>query len=250
MIVLGIETATSIASVGITDADQVVTVQSSPKGGSHARTLLPLIETALADAGLGLSDLGLIAVSIGPGSFTGLRIGLSVAKGLALATGLPVVPVPTLEAYAYGALPREGLVCPVLDARKGEVYGAVFELQGGGGVRTVAEPMAMTPERFADLLATPCTLIGDGVAPYAPLWRQLLGPDAELIPFDVLPPSAATIARLGLARAADARRADLAALEPRYCRLSEAEVVHARRPAMRAEGGDASGFTKLTGGRG
>src|SRR5262245_52075822 len=99
--------------------------------GSHARTLLPLIDAALAAAGVGLRQLDLLAVSIGPGSFTGLRIGLSVAKGLALATGLPVVGVPTLEAYALHVGPRPGLICPVLDARKGEVYGAVFRWQGG-----------------------------------------------------------------------------------------------------------------------
>src|SRR5689334_18463142 len=99
--------------------------------GSHARTLLPLIDNALAAARCELSDLDLIAVSIGPGSFTGLRIGLSVAKGLALATGLPAVGVPTLEAYANCAGARSGLLCPVLDARKGEVYGAAFQIGKG-----------------------------------------------------------------------------------------------------------------------
>ena len=174
MRVLGIETATSIASVGIVDADHVAAEQTLPMRGNHARTLLPLIDEVLAAAGMGVRDLGLLAVSIGPGSFTGLRIGLSVAKGLALATGLPVSGVPTLEAYARRAGPRPGLLCPVLDARKGEVYAAAFRWSGDEPV-CVAAPVAVTPERFAASLRPPCTLVGDGVDAYFELWRRALG---------------------------------------------------------------------------
>jgi tRNA threonylcarbamoyladenosine biosynthesis protein TsaB len=232
---LGIETATSIASVGIVGADHVLAAQSLPQGGSHARTLLPLIDSTLASAAIGLRDLDLIAVSIGPGSFTGLRIGLSVAKGLAMATGLPVVSVPTLEAYARSAGPRPGLVCPVLDARKGEVYAAAFRWSDGrqrsSQPECVAAPAAVAPQRFAASIGLPCTLIGDGVDAYAAMWRRALGEGAELVPYAALPPSGSVVARLGLARAAAFGVDDCADLEPRYCRLSEAELTHARHAA-------------------
>jgi tRNA threonylcarbamoyladenosine biosynthesis protein TsaB len=227
---LGIETATSIASVGIIVEDRLVAERSLPMRGSHARTLLPLVDAALDAARVRLDDLSLLAVSIGPGSFTGLRIGLSVAKGLAMATGLPVVGVPTLEAYAQCVGPRPGTVCPVLDARKSEVYAACFEWRGGELV-CVAEPAAVAPERLVASLRTPCTLVGDGVDAYAALWRRELGAAAELVALADLPPSGATIARLGIARSAAGRADELAALEPRYCRRSEAELGDERRRA-------------------
>lgn len=247
---LGIETATSIASVGIVVEGQVGAERALPMPGSHARTLLGLVDAALGAAGVGLRDLDLLAVSIGPGSFTGLRIGLSVAKGLALATGLPVVGVPTLEAYARAAGPRPGLLCPVLNARKGELYAAAFRWRGAVPECVVA-PAALAPERFAVLLRTPCTLVGDGVDAYAELWRRELGEAAELIPLAALPPSAAAVARLGAARAATLGADDLAALEPSYCRLSQAE---AGRDSGAAGGtpagpGGIESVEKLTGGR-
>jgi tRNA threonylcarbamoyladenosine biosynthesis protein TsaB len=246
---LGIETATSIASVAIVGADHVLAAQSLPQGGSHARTVLPLIESTLASAGMGLRDLDLIAVSIGPGSFTGLRIGLSVAKGLAMATGLPVVGVPTLEAYAQSAGPRRGLVCPVLDARKGEVYAAAFRWpahpRGSSQPECVTEPAAVAPQRFAASIELPCTLIGDGVDAYAALWRRELGEGAELVPYGALPPSAPVVARLGLARAAAFGVDDVADLEPRYCRQSEAELTHERHGAPRPVSASHAGVHKI-----
>lgn len=252
MHVLGIETATSIASVGIVNADQVVTELEQPMRGSHARTLLPLIDAALAAAHLELGALDLIAVSIGPGSFTGLRIGLSVAKGLALATGLRVVGVPTLEAYAHRAGPRPGLLCPVLDARKGEVYGAAFRFDHHGDaaaaiaaatdLQCVLAPVAIAPKQFAARVQKPCTLFGDGVDAYAELWQRELGDDAELIPFADLAPSGAIVARLAIARAAAADAVDVTDLEPSYCRQSEAELTHTRLQTP-------AGVEKLTAGR-
>ena len=244
---IGIETATSIASVGIVETDHVLAAQSLPKGGNHARALLPLIDSALHAAGIGLRDLDLVAVSIGPGSFTGLRIALSAAKGLALATGLPIVGVPTLEAYAATAGPRPGLVCPVLDARKGEIYAAAYQWEGAD-LRCVRPPVAIDPARFAASIDTPCTLIGDGVDAYGELWRLRLS-DADLVPFSTLAPSGAVVARLGVARADASGTDDLADLEPFYCRVSEAELTHARRAAARQDPASQEGVPKLTGGR-
>jgi tRNA threonylcarbamoyladenosine biosynthesis protein TsaB len=227
--VLGIETATSLASVGIVAEDRVIAEQAVPMRGSHARTLLPLIDDALRSAGIALRDLDRVAVSIGPGSFTGLRIGLSVAKGLALAARLAVVGVPTLDAYARAIGARDGMVCPVLDARKGEVYAAAFRWQDGEPLRVLA-PAAIAPERFAAQVQGPCTLVGDGVDAYAALWGRAFGERAQLIPFAALPPSGAVVARCGFAGSACSPD-ELARLEPSYCRPSEAEIGRDRLAA-------------------
>lgn len=220
MRVLGIDTATAIASVGAVTADATVERQQ-PMAGSHARTLLPLIDDVLSAAGIGLRDLDLLAVSIGPGSFTGLRIGLAVVKGLALAAEIPLVGVPTLRAYALSVGERSEAVWPVLDARKGEVYAAGYRWFGGE-LAEVAAPAAVAPATLAARLQGPCLLVGDGVDAYADRWTALPGiAQRRLIE---QPPSGGVVARLGRDLFAAAGAADLAALEPRYCRLSEAEM--------------------------
>ena len=225
---LGLDTATWTASVGLIDGDTELAERSQTVTGSHAGTLLPMIEETLAAAGIGLRDLELLAVSVGPGSFTGLRIGLSVTKGLAWANGIPVVGVPTLEALASVAAPRPGFICPVLDARKREVYGAAFRWTGAA-LECVAEVAVLTPERFAARLSLPCTLIGDGVDAYASIWRACLGESAELIPFADLSPRGSAVARLGATRFRLCGPANVAQMEPIYVRKSEAEVQRQRR---------------------
>jgi tRNA threonylcarbamoyladenosine biosynthesis protein TsaB len=222
--VLGIDTATWTASVGIIDGRHALAESAqSIDHGNHAATLLPMVDAVLLAAGLGLSDLQLLAVSIGPGSFTGLRIGLSVVKGFSLAAGLPIVGVPTLEALAYAAGRRSGLVCPVLDARKKEVYGAAFRWSGER-LELVSAPAVLAPQRFAERFTPPCTLIGNGVDEYESVWRTYLGDDAELIPFRDCSPRGASVASLGL-RLAESRGADDAArLAPLYLRKPEAEL--------------------------
>jgi tRNA threonylcarbamoyladenosine biosynthesis protein TsaB len=239
---LGIDTATWTASAGVVVDGNTRLERSRLVSGSHASTLLLLLDETLSAAGLRLIDLDLIAISSGPGSFTGLRIGLSVVKGLALATGLAVIGVPTLEALAVAAGPREGLVCPVLDARKGEVYAAVFRWNEGV-LKRVAAPMAIAPERLAERVGGACTLVGAGVEAYAPLWGLHFGQRATLIDGGTVAPSGAVIAALGTRRFAACGGADLDRLEPSYVRRSEAEIH--RRP-VRATANPA-GVEKLTG---
>src|SRR5207244_11208452 len=131
---------------------------------SHTASLPLLVERVLSDAGLVLEDVEGIAVSIGPGSFTGLRIGLALAKGLAFAGGLPLVGVPTLEALAWVVDAAPGTsVCAALDARKREVYAALFALEAGGP-RRLTPDLALAPEALAARLPRPCTVVGDAGA--------------------------------------------------------------------------------------
>ncbi|MDX2168840.1 MAG: tRNA (adenosine(37)-N6)-threonylcarbamoyltransferase complex dimerization subunit type 1 TsaB [Deltaproteobacteria bacterium] len=224
MPVLGLDTATGVASVGIVGAAQCVErVQSV--AGSHARALLPLIDAVLADAGMRLAELTRIAISIGPGSFTGLRIGLSVAKGLAVATRLPLVGVPTLEAYAHAVGPTDGAVWPILDARKGEIYAASFRWRGDA-LHAEMPATAMAPAALIERLSAPCTLVGDAVDAHASLW-DALPPGVRRLRLSQRPPSGVVVAQLGQTREPTA----LAALEPAYCRAAEAEMHRERRAA-------------------
>lgn len=204
----------------------VVAERSQPGSRDLAVSLLPLVRTVLADGGCSVGEVGLIAVSSGPGSFTGLRVGMSTAKGLAMATGCAVVSVPTLEALAAVAVARSGLLCPVLDARKGEVYGGVFRNRGGRLQRMVADAAA-TPESFAAAVSEPCVLLGDGVEVYRQEWGRLLPAGSELLPFAEFHPRGAVVAELGLQLLRDHGSEDLAALVPRYCRAPEAQVRRA-----------------------
>jgi tRNA threonylcarbamoyladenosine biosynthesis protein TsaB len=214
--------------VAVVEAERVLAERSLVVTSSHATALLRLLGEVLDESALDLADVELVAVSIGPGSFTGLRIALSAAKGLCLATGIPIVGVPTLEILARALGPRRGLVCPVLDARKGEVYGAAFQWDGED-LRAVRSACAVSPAVFAHLLESPCTLLGDGVDAYEKVWKEHLGEGASLIPAASLPASGAATARLGgilfRTRGAD----DPETLEPDYLRRSEAEIKRGSR---------------------
>ncbi|MCL6449988.1 MAG: tRNA (adenosine(37)-N6)-threonylcarbamoyltransferase complex dimerization subunit type 1 TsaB [Acetobacteraceae bacterium] len=132
MLVMGIETATPALGVALVDGSGVVAEACQRRDRAHAEQLLPLVREVLSGAGLQPRDVEGLAVSAGPGSFTGLRIGLALAKGWAYAAGIPLCGVPTLDALAHLALFAPGLVCAALDARRGQVYSALYRSAGEG----------------------------------------------------------------------------------------------------------------------
>ena len=168
MLVLGIETSTTQGGVAIVGEDRVLYEAVLNVEVTHSERLLPAVDRALAEARISLETLGGIAVSIGPGSLTGLRIGLSTAKGLAYATGLPLVGVPTLEAMAWALPAARWQVCPVLDARKHEVYAALFRHETEG-LRRITEDAALAPDDLCRLIRNPTLFLGEGVATYGAL---------------------------------------------------------------------------------
>lgn len=222
MRVLGIETATWTASVAIIDEGQTLAEHTLPQSASHGTSLFPLIGDALRSTALRLSDIELLAVSIGPGSFTGLRIGLSVVKGLALATGTPVIGVPTLEALAFAVGPQPQLLWATLDARKREVYAAAFRYSGDR-VECVMPATVCTAEELARRLQPPCVVVGNGVDAYGEVLRARCGSGVELRPAAAVAPSGAAVARLGLLRFGEQGEDQMSGLEPCYVRSSEAE---------------------------
>lgn len=226
---LAIETSTDAGSIALW-RDGEALLRECPRGVSHSETLLPLIRSTLADAGLGFADLSGIAFGAGPGSFTGLRVACGVAQGLAFAHDTPLLPVGTLEAMALAA--GVGRVLVALDARMGEVYFGSFEVSSDA-VLALA-PVGVCPPAAVPLPASGGWLAcGNGLAAY-PALRERLAPavDAWL---PELMPTADAVARLAAPRLARGERVDLADAVPVYVRDKVAQTVAERL----AQGGKA-----------
>ncbi len=226
MVVLGIETSSLHGGVALVGAEGLIAEYVLNIEVTYSERLLPAIERVLADAGLTVGDLGGLAVAIGPGSFTGLRIGLSTAKGLAVASGQPLVGVPTLRALAWALPFSPHPICPILDARKGEVYCALFRW-AGGELAQAMEDAALPPEALAARIAEPTLFVGDGVAAVGPFLARALGPRALFVSPPLSGARPVAVASLGRERLLRGERDDPAALVPRYLRPSEAELKRA-----------------------
>ena len=137
--ILAIDSSGTVASAAVLRGDRVLSEFTTDGLKKHSTTLLPMIGEALRAAAVGTEELTAIAVSAGPGSFTGLRIGSSTAKGLALALGIPIIPVPTLSTLAYNLAGTDALVCPIMDARREQVYTALFSFDRYGTTGDVSE---------------------------------------------------------------------------------------------------------------
>jgi tRNA threonylcarbamoyladenosine biosynthesis protein TsaB len=203
---------------------QVLADVSEPSSRSHTGSLPLLIEAALARAGLGWDAIDGLAVSIGPGSFTGLRIGLSVAKGIAYAGGLPIAAVPTLAAVAAATTGSPGeIVWAALDARMREVYAASFVRTSDGLERRTPDE-ALPPDALAARLTPGIVLVGDAVAAYPALARA----DVRVVPLEACQERGSVVARLGARALARGETADIGTLAPCYVRASQAELAKAR----------------------
>jgi tRNA threonylcarbamoyladenosine biosynthesis protein TsaB len=228
MRLLALDTATPISAVALLEADRVVVADGRP-GGRHSRALLELIAASLDAAGWPANSIEAVAVGLGPGSFTGVRIGLTVAKTLAFVRCLPLVGVCSLEALALNAAGADGRVCPALDALKGEVFAACYDV-ARLPPRVLSPPAARQPDDWAAELATagePCTLLGSGLERYRERFAAALGDRLRLPDEEAAHRlSAARIGELARDRLRSGAVADALRLEPLYCRLSEAELKH------------------------
>ena len=131
MKILGIDSSGIVASAAIADEKNIIAEFTINNKQTHSQTLLPMIDMVVKMSGVQLEEIDAIAVAAGPGSFTGLRIGSSTAKGLALALNKPIVSVPTLDGLAYRLAISEGIICPIMDARRNQVYTAVYKMENG-----------------------------------------------------------------------------------------------------------------------
>ncbi|HEX7477830.1 MAG TPA: tRNA (adenosine(37)-N6)-threonylcarbamoyltransferase complex dimerization subunit type 1 TsaB [Polyangiales bacterium] len=231
--VLAFDTSTELTCVAVTRAGQLLAEASTVSADRHAQTLLPRVEHCLQQAGLRVSDLDLFVVGVGPGSFTGVRVGLATAKGFALATGKPLRGVSSLPLLARPAASPGSLVAPLLDAHKGEVFAALYEPDPAGALQVLLPAFNATPALAAQrlLLAAagrPVRVLGAGLRRYlAELQPVLDAASTELLDpsFDV--PSASELAAQGLASFEAQGPSDLVHLLPLYLRGSDAQLPKA-----------------------
>jgi len=216
-LILALDTSTEEGSLALVEDDRLLGESPLHSPGTYLQHLLPGIVALLTAAGRPLQDLGGIAVSQGPGNFTGLRLGLATAKGLAWALGCPLVPVPTLEALA-AQFPRQPHPTAVLmDAKRQEVYLGLFHCPGELP-RPLAEPRRLALAALPPLLKPPLLLTGGGLNAYEDFLRQYLDPGITWAPPEMRHPRAATIARLGRVRLDAGMTASPPNLTPTYLR--------------------------------
>jgi tRNA threonylcarbamoyladenosine biosynthesis protein TsaB len=224
MKILSIETSTMLGGVAIVDeqAGLVAETKLNVKT-THSERLMTAVDNTLQQSELSLNDIDVFAVAIGPGSFTGLRIGLSTAKGLSYSTGKPLVTVPTLDAFAWNFSYSMHPVCLMLDARRSEVYAAVYRWEENG-FRTVLEAISVRPEKLLDKLEEKILFAGEGALLYKKRITDIMKDRAVFAGADKMVPSPANVAVLGLERAVRDEYAPAAETVPLYIRKSEAEV--------------------------
>ena len=139
MKILALDSTAQTATVALTEDEKLLAEYTLNNGNTHSETLLPMVESMLTQLGIEVGDVELFALSCGPGSFTGVRIGAATVKGLAFGMHKPCVGVSTLEAMAWHGVSAGGYICPVLDARRSQVYNAIFKIEGGRPVRMTAD---------------------------------------------------------------------------------------------------------------
>ncbi|SFF98774.1 tRNA threonylcarbamoyladenosine biosynthesis protein TsaB [Desulfotomaculum arcticum] len=226
MFILGIEAATPVASVAVAAEGKILAERMVNNQRTHSVNLLPMIRDTLLDCGVNKKDLSGIAVSIGPGSFTGLRIGMSTAKTLAQVLNLKVAGIPTLDVLAYPLSGLAGLICPVLNARKSELYAALYGWDNGQQV-CLKPAFASGVKQLAELLLSynqQVTFLGDGLTEYQSELNSLMGDLARFAPKCASFPRGAVVAEIGLARFTAGQCESPMHLLPKYVRKSEAEI--------------------------
>jgi tRNA threonylcarbamoyladenosine biosynthesis protein TsaB len=228
MITLAMECATDTVGLSLLEGKEILTDFYLGPGRHHAEVLLPALEKLLFLTGITMGQIDLLACTTGPGSFTGVRIGVSTVKGLALATGKPIVGISTLEALAMNAFPYPGLICPLLDARRDQVYAGLYRM-GPDGFPEIVTPDRLTDiaQLIRDLPADEIDLIGDGALRYR---NRLL----ESRPGCCDPAGsrrhrlyASAVGMIAVHRYFQGRGEDPLTFSPNYFRLSEAEAGNA-----------------------
>ena len=222
--ILAIETATPCCSVALSEGGIVLSETFLPKELQASQTLLDAVTELLESSGVTPKALSCLAVSAGPGSFTGLRVGMASAKGFCFGWGLPIVLVPTLEALAHRFPDETRILCPVMDARKKEVYSAVFRWEEGI-LKRLSPDMALSPESLPGHLPEGERILffGDGLGGCATMLRDRLGERASFVEGPEGLPSAGMVAILGERAYLAGRAVDPRMAAPTYVRPSEAE---------------------------
>ncbi len=230
MRILAIETATLMGGVALTSEEGVLAEYRLNVRTTHSEQLMSAVDRVLKSSHTPLQQIDAFAISIGPGSFTGLRIGLSTVKAFALVTGRPILPVSTLEALANTLPFTTHPICPLLDAQRGEVYAALFTFLGTNKIRRLGEDQVIAPLDLARQITQPTILLGNGLNRYGGQLQQSLGEKAILAARHLWSPSALQVAELARQQWHEGHLPPPSSIVPHYLRRSEAEVKWERRP--------------------
>lgn len=233
MKILALDSSGLVASVALSEDDNLIAEYTIQYKKTHSQTLLPMLEEIKDMVELDLSTVDAIAVAAGPGSFTGLRIGSATAKGLAFAMEKPIVPVPTLEGLAYQMYGTDAVVCPIMDARRSQVYTGIYEFVplDKYDMRVIKEQSAVFFDEIAEelnLIGRKVVFVGDGIPVFKERMREVLRVPYSLAPAHRNRQSAACIAALGSVYYAQGRSVSGDKFVPEYLRLSQAERERAQ----------------------
>jgi tRNA threonylcarbamoyladenosine biosynthesis protein TsaB len=223
MLILGLDASTQAASVALVSGDHLLGEYFLNAGVPHSKSLLFMIDELLKRVGVGLSDIDALAVSTGPGSFTGLRLGISVVKALGMAYKKPLLAIPTLDALIQALPYSRHLLCPIMDAKKKQVYTALYQWEKNDWIRLTPDAV-IAPEALAATLNQPVLFLGDAVYEYWEILRHLLKEKSFFAPSNYNHPRASQVALLGLKELKEKRGLTPQELAPRYIRRPEAEV--------------------------
>ena len=224
MYTLAFDSAAKVASVAVMADDKIVASYNIDNGLTQSELLLPMAEDMLKSLGLKFSDIGLFATSVGPGSFTGVRIGVSLVKGLAFGRGVPCVSVSTLDGLAENLNGLSGIIVPCMDARRSQVYTAIYS-SDGEKISKLTEDMAISITELYERLSAydeDIYIVGDG---YDIVKKKLfeLGLQVKNTPRDIRLENAASVARIAYRKYAAGEYISDGELSPTYLRLPQAE---------------------------
>lgn len=225
MKILGIDSSGLVASAAIADEKNIIAEFTVNNKQTHSQTLLPMIEKVVDMSGIELEQIDAIAIAAGPGSFTGLRIGSATAKGIGLALKKPVVSVPTLEGLAYRVSVFDGIICPIMDARRNQVYTGIYKMDKGNLV-CLSEQKAVDIHEIIEELEKydeKVIFLGDGVEVHRETIEKEFKKEYCFAPIHLSKQSAAAVAVLGDIYFNQGKAEDVAEHKPIYLRKSQAE---------------------------
>lgn len=235
MRILALDSSGLVASVAVAEDDNLLAEYTVNYKKTHSQTLLPMLDEVSRMIELDLESLDAIAVSAGPGSFTGLRIGSATAKGLGLALDKPLIAVPTLEALAYNMHSVSSLVCPIMDARRNQVYTGIYSFDQEG-MHTKKEQTAIEIDALVEELnrsGREVILLGDGVPVYKEKILSAIKVPCAFAPLHLNRQRAGAVAALGLQYYREGKIQPAAEHQPEYLRVSQAERERAEREAKK-----------------
>lgn len=226
-LILSLDTSTKCCSISLTRgtlADgEVLASLSLSSNITHSRRLVNGVDQLFRETDIDWPDIAAVAVGLGPGSFTGLRIGMATAKGFAAAAGIKLVGVSTLDGLAANCL-TISKICSVVDARKKQVYRAFYQRNSFGQIERTGEIRAVSPEILAAEIDEPVLMVGDGITSYGKLWKSILKEKVEFAPCQFNQPSASAIGMLCGQLFKEEKYLDIGSASPLYVRASDAEL--------------------------